>query len=188
VSNFLLWQLAYSELVFDEVLWPDFRRTHLFAACATSSAASAATAGSHDGHRAHTGPRPGRAGARRRGWACGSSPGGWSGLIVYAGVVLAWHAGFTAAAPFVVIPAVLVVMIGAGNLVSGRRPGRAAPRFNRPDLDPVPSDGPGRLRDRSGGRGPGRHRVRGARHGPMTQFRDRGVVLRTIRSARRTGS
>ena len=29
-------------------------------------------------------------------------------------------------------------MIGAGNLVSGRRPGRSAPRFNRPDLDPVP--------------------------------------------------
>ena len=32
ISNFLLWQLAYSELVFTEVLWPDFRRTHLFAA------------------------------------------------------------------------------------------------------------------------------------------------------------
>jgi undecaprenyl diphosphate synthase len=32
ISNFLLWQLAYSELVFDEVLWPDFRREHLFAA------------------------------------------------------------------------------------------------------------------------------------------------------------
>ena len=32
ISNFLLWQLAYSELVFDEVLWPDFRRSHLFAA------------------------------------------------------------------------------------------------------------------------------------------------------------
>jgi hypothetical protein len=64
---------------------------------------------------------------------------GWVvGLIVYAGVVLAWHAGFTAAAPFVVIPAVLVLMIGAGNLVGGRRPGRPAPRFNRPDLDPVP--------------------------------------------------
>jgi undecaprenyl diphosphate synthase len=29
ISNFLLWQLAYSELVFTEVLWPDFRRTHL---------------------------------------------------------------------------------------------------------------------------------------------------------------
>jgi hypothetical protein len=64
---------------------------------------------------------------------------GWVvGLVVYAGVVLAWHAGFTGAAPFVVIPAVLVVLIGAGNLVSGRRPGRSAPRFNRPDLDPVP--------------------------------------------------
>jgi len=32
ISNFLLWQLAYSELVFDDVLWPDFRRHHLFAA------------------------------------------------------------------------------------------------------------------------------------------------------------
>ncbi|MGO8873947.1 MAG: polyprenyl diphosphate synthase [Acidimicrobiales bacterium] len=32
ISNFLLWQLAYSELVFDDVLWPDFRRTHLFGA------------------------------------------------------------------------------------------------------------------------------------------------------------
>lgn len=29
VSNFLLWELAYSELVFTEVLWPDFRREHL---------------------------------------------------------------------------------------------------------------------------------------------------------------
>ena len=32
ISNFLLWQLAYSELVFDKVLWPDFRREHLFEA------------------------------------------------------------------------------------------------------------------------------------------------------------
>jgi undecaprenyl diphosphate synthase len=32
ISNFLLWQLAYSELVFDEVLWPDFRRDNLFEA------------------------------------------------------------------------------------------------------------------------------------------------------------
>ncbi len=30
VSNFLLWQLAYSELLFTDVLWPDFRREHLF--------------------------------------------------------------------------------------------------------------------------------------------------------------
>ncbi len=32
VSNFLLWELAYSELVFTDVLWPDFRREHLFEA------------------------------------------------------------------------------------------------------------------------------------------------------------
>ena len=30
VSNFLLWQMAYSELVFTETLWPDFRREDLF--------------------------------------------------------------------------------------------------------------------------------------------------------------
>jgi undecaprenyl diphosphate synthase len=32
ISNFLLWELAYSELVFTDVLWPDFRREDLFAA------------------------------------------------------------------------------------------------------------------------------------------------------------
>ena len=32
ISNFLLWELAYSELVFTDVLWPDFRRGHLFEA------------------------------------------------------------------------------------------------------------------------------------------------------------
>jgi undecaprenyl diphosphate synthase len=30
ISNYLLWELAYSELVFTDVLWPDFRREHLF--------------------------------------------------------------------------------------------------------------------------------------------------------------
>jgi undecaprenyl diphosphate synthase len=30
LSNFMLWELAYSELVFTDVLWPDFRRVHLF--------------------------------------------------------------------------------------------------------------------------------------------------------------
>jgi undecaprenyl diphosphate synthase len=29
ISNFLLWELAYSEIVFTEVLWPDFRRADL---------------------------------------------------------------------------------------------------------------------------------------------------------------
>jgi undecaprenyl diphosphate synthase len=32
VSNYLLWQSAYSEFVFTDVLWPDFRRDHLVAA------------------------------------------------------------------------------------------------------------------------------------------------------------
>ncbi len=34
ISNFLLWQAAYSELIFSPVLWPDFRRQHLFEAVA----------------------------------------------------------------------------------------------------------------------------------------------------------
>jgi undecaprenyl diphosphate synthase len=34
ISNFLLWELAYSEFVFSDVLWPDFRRENLFAAIA----------------------------------------------------------------------------------------------------------------------------------------------------------
>jgi undecaprenyl diphosphate synthase len=32
ISNYLLWELAYSELVFVDTLWPDFRREHLAAA------------------------------------------------------------------------------------------------------------------------------------------------------------
>ena len=32
ISNFLLWEIAYSELVFPEVLWPDVRRHHLYEA------------------------------------------------------------------------------------------------------------------------------------------------------------
>jgi len=32
ISNFLLWELAYSELVFTDTLWPDFRREDLFEA------------------------------------------------------------------------------------------------------------------------------------------------------------
>ena len=32
VSNFLLWQIAYTELYVTEVCWPDFRRRHLFRA------------------------------------------------------------------------------------------------------------------------------------------------------------
>ncbi|MDR4987453.1 MAG: isoprenyl transferase [Bacteroidales bacterium] len=32
ISNFLLWQIAYAELYFTPVFWPDFRREHLYQA------------------------------------------------------------------------------------------------------------------------------------------------------------
>ncbi len=32
ISNFLLWQIAYAELVFSEVLWPDYSRADFVAA------------------------------------------------------------------------------------------------------------------------------------------------------------
>jgi len=32
ISNFLLWQIAYTEIVVTDVLWPDFREEHLLAA------------------------------------------------------------------------------------------------------------------------------------------------------------
>ena len=32
ISNFLLWQMAYAELYFTDVLWPDFRKDNLFEA------------------------------------------------------------------------------------------------------------------------------------------------------------
>ena len=35
LSNFLLWQIAYAELYFTEVYWPDFRDEHLYEAIAT---------------------------------------------------------------------------------------------------------------------------------------------------------
>ncbi len=37
LSNFLLWQAAYAELVFLDVLWPDFDETHFTAALAEFS-------------------------------------------------------------------------------------------------------------------------------------------------------
>jgi len=32
ISNFLLWQIAYTELYFCDILWPDFRKEHLYQA------------------------------------------------------------------------------------------------------------------------------------------------------------
>jgi len=31
ISNFMLWEMAYAELIFVDVLWPEFRRQHLLA-------------------------------------------------------------------------------------------------------------------------------------------------------------
>ncbi len=45
ISNYLLWEGAYSELVFTDVLWPDFRRdAPLRRRRASTSAATAASA------------------------------------------------------------------------------------------------------------------------------------------------
>ena len=30
ISNFLLWQLSYAELVFNKTMWPDFRKEDLY--------------------------------------------------------------------------------------------------------------------------------------------------------------
>ncbi len=35
ISNFLLWQIAYAELYFTDVLWPDFNEQHLYEAIAS---------------------------------------------------------------------------------------------------------------------------------------------------------
>ena len=32
ISNFLLWQIAYSELYFTDVLWPDFKKENFYEA------------------------------------------------------------------------------------------------------------------------------------------------------------
>lgn len=32
ISNYMLWQMAYTELYFSPIYWPDFRRVHLFEA------------------------------------------------------------------------------------------------------------------------------------------------------------
>ena len=46
ISNFLLWQCAYSELVFRDELWPDFDRAAFEdVACRTSGSASGASGG-----------------------------------------------------------------------------------------------------------------------------------------------
>ena len=49
ISNFLLWEIAYSELVFTDVLWPDFRRENLFDAVREYQARDRRFGGIEDG-------------------------------------------------------------------------------------------------------------------------------------------
>ena len=88
ISNFLLWELAYSELVFTDVLWPDFRRENLFDAVARVPAPRPALRRGRTGerraarravpdprpHRSHLGPVPrARIALRRSSWSSRSS-------------------------------------------------------------------------------------------------------------------
>ena len=63
ISNYLLWQGAYSELVFRDELWPDFSREAFEQSLERVRGAQAALRGPLDGRRA----RAGRAGPRRSG-------------------------------------------------------------------------------------------------------------------------
>jgi undecaprenyl diphosphate synthase len=52
LSNFLLWQSAYAELYFTDVLWPDFRREHLLEALRAYSSRSRRFGGLQSGRNA----------------------------------------------------------------------------------------------------------------------------------------
>ena len=65
------------------------------------------------------------------------------GVLVYAGMVLMCVAGFTAVAPLVVIPPVLVGLIAANNLLGGGRThGRSPGRPVGGGQAPLSSSGP----------------------------------------------
>jgi len=66
LSNFMLWQCAYSELWFTPVLWPDFRRTHLYEAIRNYQSRER---------------RFGRTGSQIRGESPSGDPPGGNGLL-----------------------------------------------------------------------------------------------------------
>ncbi len=99
------------------------------------------------GHRVATGRSPDR---------CRDDSGGvwiitgWVvGFIVWLGIVAMWRAGFTPVTPLVIVPPVMLFMIGAGNLIGGRRPSRGPRRAS--ELDPISLDevGSAHLRNES---------------------------------------
>ena len=86
ISNFLLWQLAYTELYFTEVLWPDFSEEDLLVALREFQSGNAALVARAEAARGGSrAPPPPLAGP-------GSSPPGRGGLRpVFA--IIAWRGG-----------------------------------------------------------------------------------------------
>jgi undecaprenyl diphosphate synthase len=143
ISNFLLWQLAYSELVFDDVLWPDFRRTHLFEAVRDFQRRQRRY-GPPSRLRHHRHPVEGgrRARATGAGRVRDDSGGVWIAtgivlaILMYGFIVLMDVAGFTAVLPLVVLPPVVLGLIAANSLLNG---GRGYGRGSRPAPAPLTS-------------------------------------------------
>ncbi len=158
ISNFLLWELAYSELVFTDVLWPDFRRA------APLRGGRRVPAAQPPLRRVSTGDRHAEA------WLIGA------GALSPAS--LCWLAVIGLAAR---LPTVLVTAVA---LVAADRRGQLARRASvrRPRLvdRPAGSDHPAAQHS-------GRDGVDGGDRGPrpgartVSLYRDQGVVLRTYR-------
>ncbi len=108
ISNFLLWQLAYSELVFTDVLWPDFRRQDLFAAVAEFQRRE----------RRYGGVRVTRT-VKVYAWVLG--------VVVIGALIVLAVAGAVAAAAILVTIGAIVVMTLLGNLMGGRATPTKAP-------------------------------------------------------------
>ena len=113
ISNFLLWELAYAELVFTDVLWPDFRREHLFDAIVEFQGRSRRYGGS-SGERAPptASPRRSRRGSPRCAGASSARP---SHSRVYAGLWVLVAAGATSLEGVLVTFPVIAVLIAGGN-------------------------------------------------------------------------
>ncbi len=102
ISNFLLWQLAYSELVFDDVLWPDFRRANLFAkrcvaevpAAVSDAYGQGAERDDQRSSRDRAGRSPWRRGRARSVLAVAGVTGATAILVTGAVVLMAMIAGF----------------------------------------------------------------------------------------------
>ncbi len=104
ISNFLLWELAYSELVFSDVLWPDFAALPSL-------------------RRRPRVPAPRPALRRDRGVVSATRIAVALGLLLLVGLCVLASVGFTAVIAPLVTVFVLLVLIAGGNLLNPRRPG-----------------------------------------------------------------